>query len=140
MILERRGDAGRQDYADCLITLGEISLESENFDSAISDIKAGLEIQKQIYTESKDMRKLAESYYKLGMALAANDKPDEGIENYKKTLEMLKERLSVLEGLTEPGSSDLDEIKEMKDLIPEMEEKVYKEEAGKRKQERETNC
>lgn len=135
IILGRRGDAGKEDYADCLITLGEVSLESENFDSAIADIKAGVELQKSIFTESKDMRKLAESYYKLGMALAANNKPDEGIENYQKTLEILKERMKVLEELEEPGSSDLDEIKEMKDLIPEMEEKIedlkiYKEEVG----------
>lgn len=135
IILERRGDEGKKDYADCLITLGEVSLESENFDSAITDIKSGVEIQKSIFTESKDMRKLAESYYKLGMALAANNKPDEGIENYQKTLEILKERMKVLEGLEKPEPSDLEEIKEMKELIPEMEEKIedlkiYKEEVG----------
>lgn len=134
-IFQKRGDSGKEDYADCLITLGEVSMENENFESAIADIRAGLEIQKEIYTEGKDMRKLAHSHYMLGMALCADCKSAESMTSYETTLRIMKERLALLEAIEKPGASDEQEITEIKSLIPEVEEKItdlqnYIEEVG----------
>ncbi|XP_017772260.1 PREDICTED: protein HGV2 [Nicrophorus vespilloides] len=124
IILERRGEEGRLDYAECLVALGEVSMEGENFESAIADITAALEIQQERYTESKDKRHLAETYYKLGMALSANNNIQESINNYRKTVELLKNRMAVLEAIEIPGTSDANEIKDITNLLPDLDEKI----------------
>lgn len=128
LIFEKRGDKGKEDLAETLITLGEISLESENFESAISDIKQGLEIQKSLY--DKFSRKIAETYYKCGMALSTNSQIDEAIENFVFSLEYINNRIELLE---KDKVNNEDELKEIKSLVPEIEEKIldmknYKEE------------
>lgn len=128
LIFEQRADVGKKELADTLVTLGEVSMESENFESAIADIKQGLEIQKQIL--NADSRNLAETYYKLAVALSNNNQFDEAIENFNTSLDVLKKRI---ENLKVNEEQEKDEIKDIEALIPEIEEKIadiksYKEE------------
>lgn len=118
MIFENRGESGRNKLADTLIVLGEVSLESENFEAAVNDIKKGLEILDNL--PDKNERVLAETYYKLGMALSTNSQMDEAIDSFGKSLELLKGRIKHLE---EKGE-DKEEVEQMKGLVPELEEKI----------------
>lgn len=135
LILERRGDAAKAEYADCLITLGEVSLENEVFDSAITDIKTGLEIQQQLYkNDASKQRRLAETCYKLGLAHSTNNQIEDGVKCYEECLELLKKRIAAIE--RSETEQDKKELGDITALIPEIEEKIvdlktYKEEAAK---------
>lgn len=120
IIFTKRGAAARSDLAETLIALGEVSLESESFESAVNDIREGLEIQKILYDDTD--RALAETHYKLGMALSMNNKMDEAIENFNRSIQLLKNRIDKLN----EGEKDIDkkEVDEMMQLIPEIEEKI----------------
>ncbi|KAF5302084.1 hypothetical protein FQR65_LT08634 [Abscondita terminalis] len=131
IIFEQQGAAGRKGLSETLVLLGDVSLESENFESAVADIKAGLEIQKEIF--DPESRTLAETYYKVGIALATNNQIDEAIENYNASLEVLNRRLAKLK---EDEVNQEDEIKDIESLIPDIQDKIadmksYKEEATK---------
>ncbi|XP_019868148.2 protein HGV2 isoform X2 [Aethina tumida] len=133
-IFERKGEDGKKFLADTLIVLGEISLESENFESAVNDMKQGLEIQKAIY--SSDSRTIAESFYKLGITYATNTQIEEAVDCFKKSLDYLNNRINVLEKAEDKKDSVQEEIDEIKGLIPDIEEKIadmknYKEETYK---------
>ncbi|KAI4455833.1 nuclear autoantigenic sperm protein nasp -related [Holotrichia oblita] len=120
IIFTKRGEEAKPDLAETLITLGEVSLESENFESAVNDIRDGLEIQKLLYDDTD--RTLAETYYKLGMALSMNNKIEEAIENFNRTIQLLKNRIEKLKD----GQKSIEkkEVEEMRQLIPEIEEKI----------------
>lgn len=120
IIYENRGDSGKKNLAETLVVLGEVSLESENFQSAVSDIKRGLEIMKEL--EEKNERILAETHYKLGIALSTNSQMDEAVEQFNASLDLLKSRIKALED--EDKIKNETEITQMKELIPEIEEKI----------------
>jgi len=128
LIFEKRAETGRKQLAETLVALGEVSLESENFENAIVDIKQGLEIQKSLF--KSDSRNLAETYYKLAIALSTNNQIEEAIENFNTSLSILNNRIAKLK---ENEDQEKDEIKDIEGLIPEIEEKIadmksYKEE------------
>ncbi|KAF7278672.1 nuclear autoantigenic sperm protein isoform X2 [Rhynchophorus ferrugineus] len=125
----------KKNLAETLIILGEVSLESENFPSAINDIKQGLDIQKELF--SKDSRSVAETFYKLGIAYSTNSQIDEAVKCFESSLEYLKNRIKTLEDIKVMSQENKDEIEEIQGLIPDIEEKVtdmnlYKEEAIKK--------
>lgn len=120
IIFENRGESGRRSLADTLVVLGEVSLESENFEAAIADIKRGLEILLELKEPNK--RLLAETHYKLGIALSTNADMDEAVEQFNASLDLLKARITELE--EEKKHENETEIKQMKELIPEIEEKI----------------
>ncbi|XP_066258431.1 protein HGV2 isoform X2 [Euwallacea similis] len=125
----------KKSLAEALIVLGEVSLESENFESAINDIKQGLELQKELF--AKDSRTVAETLYKLGMAYSTNSQMDEAIQSFTNSLEYLKHRIATLKEIKPPTQEHDDEIEEIQGLIPEIEDKiadmhVYKDEAIKK--------
>lgn len=131
LIFEKRKDGDLKKLSETYIVLGEVAMESENFDGAVTDIQKGIEIQANICDASS--RLLSESYYKLGLALSMNSKTDEAIEAYTKSAKILKARL---EKLKEESDANKDEIGELESLIPDLEEKVvdlksYKEEVCK---------
>jgi nuclear autoantigenic sperm protein len=119
-IFVSRGADGKKNLAETLIVLGEISLESGNFSSAIEDIVEGLEIQKMLF--GCDSRTIAETFYKLGGAYSTNAQIDEAIESFCASYEYLTNKLKSLE--KENKEADAEEIEELKDLIPEVQEKI----------------
>ncbi|KAF5306917.1 hypothetical protein FQA39_LY00147 [Lamprigera yunnana] len=129
IIFEKRGVSGREGLSETLVMLGDVSLESENFENAVADIKAGLEIQKEIF--QSDNRSLAETYYKLGIAFSTNNQIDEAIGSYNSSLDVLNKRLVRLK---QNEVNERDEIKDIESLIPDITEKItdmksYKDEA-----------
>lgn len=120
IIFTERGEEAKPDLAETLITLGEVSLESENFESAVNDIREGLDIQKVLYDDTD--RTLAETHYKLGMALSMNNKLDEATENFNRSIQLLKNRIEKLKGTSR--NIEKKEVDEMRQLIPEIEEKI----------------
>lgn len=119
IIYENRGESGKRNLAETLVVLGEVSLESENFESAVTDIARGLEIMLEF--KEKNQRVLAETHYKLGMALSTNSQVDEAVDQFNSSLDLLKARIKALEEKKEDHET---EIKQMKELIPEIEEKI----------------
>lgn len=120
IIYEKRGEDGKKNLAEALIALGEISLESENFEYGIDDIKNGLEIMASL--PDKNERALAQTHYKLGIAFSTNSQIEEAIGHFNSSLELLKTRIKTLE--EEDKEKHEGEIAQMKELIPEIEEKI----------------
>merc|ERR1711936_976824 len=124
-----------------MLHLGEVSIENENYQQAVEDIKLCLTKQEKM---PKDARLRAEIHYHLGLAQAFHQQFDESIESHKAAIAILKERnknLKVMEtSSTSPRklAETNKEIAELEALIPEIEEKIVdtkdmKKEASKQK-------
>lgn len=121
-IYKKRGEDGKKNLAETLVTLGEVSLESENFESAINDIKEGLRMQKELFPE--DSRTVAETFYKLGVAYSTNTQIDEAVESFQGSLRYLRNRINNLEKVEDKKDGVAEEIEEVKGLVPDIEEKI----------------
>lgn len=121
--------------AECLLKLGEISIEQEIYDQAINDITESIRLQEE-QKEERDERMLAESFYQLGLAQQFNNLFTEANESYQKSINILQLRIEKLKAkLTQleqenpeqnesERNSIKDEINEMNDLLPEMTSKL----------------
>merc|ERR1712215_16864 len=115
-----------------ILTLGEISIENENYSQAVEDIQMCLKKQGAF---SKDSRLVAETHYQLGVAQGFNSQYDAAVESLSSAIQIIKERvknINVLvkssEGKKETGELEASiykkEIEELEELIPEIEEKI----------------
>eukprot|EP00088_Acartia_fossae_P038560 TRINITY_DN3_c0_g1_i12.p1 TRINITY_DN3_c0_g1~~TRINITY_DN3_c0_g1_i12.p1 ORF type:complete len:473 (+),score=213.12 TRINITY_DN3_c0_g1_i12:36-1421(+) len=116
---------------ETLLTLGEVSLESENYEQACQDIADCLEKRKKLYAE--DSRRIAETHYHLGVALGHFNKFDEAVVALESAIKVLKLRIDNLDKKTESKDESKAgdafytreaEVAELKALIPEIEEKI----------------
>ncbi|KPI93079.1 PREDICTED: protein HGV2 [Papilio xuthus] len=139
-ILKRRveaggGDAARTLLADVHLALGEVALESETYDKAVTDMMTCLEIQKELY--SSDDRCIAETHYQIGLANSLASSFDDAVTHFKNAANILESRIKALESanpkddatikkykLNDPFYSIEAEIKELKELLPEIQEKI----------------
>ncbi|KAI9339230.1 hypothetical protein BD770DRAFT_476761 [Pilaira anomala] len=117
VIFEKGDDKKTQlKLADVHLCLGDVSLETEKFNEALTDYEKAIEIKKGLLEE--DNRELAEAHYKYALALElSSDKSDQAIPELQKAVAVLKKRIETLE----PGSKEISEIKE---LIPDIEFKI----------------
>merc|ERR1712168_1750065 len=124
-----------------MLHLGEVSIENENYQQAVEDIKLCLTKQEKM---PKDARLRAEIHYHLGLAQAFHQQFDESVESHKAAIAILKERTKNLKVMETSSTSPRKlaetnkEIAELEALIPEIEEKIVdtkdmKKEAGKPK-------
>merc|ERR1712119_276673 len=124
-----------------MLHLGEVSIENENYQQAVEDIKLCLTNQEKM---PKDARLRAEIHYHLGLAQAFHQQFDESIESHKAAIAILKERTKNLKVMETSSTSPRKlaetnkEIAELQALIPEIEEKIVdtkdmKKEASKQK-------
>merc|ERR1711931_243950 len=122
-----------------MLHLGEVSIENENYQQAVEDIKLCLTKQEKM---PKDARLRAEIHYQLGLAQSFNHQFDESVESHKTAIAILKERSINLKEASTTSPRKLaetnKEIAELEALIPEIEEKIVdtkdmKKEAGKPK-------
>merc|ERR1711909_62181 len=115
-----------------ILTLGEISIENENYSQAVEDIQMCLKKQGAF---SKDSRLVAETHYQLGVAQGFNSQYDAAVVSLNSAIQIIKERvknINVLvkssEGKKETGELEASiykkEIEELEELIPEIEEKI----------------
>lgn len=98
----------------------------------MTDYEKAIEIKKSVLEE--DNRELAEAHYKYALALEfSSDKADEALPELQKAVAVLKKRIETLETGEGKGKEKqesnlskktLDEIAEIKELIPDMELKV----------------
>lgn len=149
------GAGARALLADTHLALGEVALESETYDKAVLDMQSCLEIQKELY--HSDDRRIAETHYQIGLANSLASNFEDAVTHFKNAANILETRIKTLEGPTaatddatvkkyssaDPLYTIEGEIKELKELLPEIQEKIqdmmdYKAETIKRV--RETLC
>jgi nuclear autoantigenic sperm protein len=118
--------------AECLLKLGEISIEQEMYEQAITDIGESIKLQEAEDKEQRDERMLAESFYQWGLAQQFNNQFNEAAESFQKSVNIIQLRIEKLKGKlagTWPeGDADAElekntikeEIAEMEALMPEM--------------------
>jgi len=121
--------------AECLMKLGEISIEQEIYEQAITDISESIRIQEEQKEEERDERMLAESFYQLALAQQFNNMFKEANETYQKSINIMQLRIEKLKGkLTLINKDEVDseaerntindEIAELEALLPEMMSKL----------------
>ncbi|KAJ8495814.1 hypothetical protein ONZ45_g12686 [Pleurotus djamor] len=88
--------------ADTYITLGDVSLETEKFEQAVSDYEAGLKLKADLLPISS--RQIAEAHYKLSIVLDLTPgKLSDSIAHAEKALESVEKRLSELQEALSSG-------------------------------------
>ncbi|KAF8949422.1 hypothetical protein BGZ47_003834 [Haplosporangium gracile] len=121
---------------DVHIALGDVSLESENFEQAVNDYREAITI-KEARLEADD-RQLAEAHYKLALALEYSPTESELTqEHIHKASNVLKDRIQKLNELLASGkgkaravdaseneSKMAAELVELHELVGEMEQKT----------------
>jgi len=95
IIYKRLGPDANVKLAEAKHALALVSMETEHYEQAIGDFKECLEYQKQIMP--LDDRRIAESYYNIGLAYSLDNKFAESLEWYRKSVETLKTRITNLE-------------------------------------------
>ncbi|XP_074077662.1 nuclear autoantigenic sperm protein isoform X2 [Macrotis lagotis] len=112
--------------AQAHLKLGEVSVESENYSQAIEEFQACLALQ-QKYLEAHD-RLLAETHYQLGLAYSYNSQYSEAVSQFTKSVEVIEKRLDMLneriKAAEAPSAEDEKEVEELKELLPEIKEKI----------------
>ncbi|KAG0233087.1 hypothetical protein B0O80DRAFT_65805 [Mortierella sp. GBAus27b] len=121
---------------DVHIALGDVSLESENFDQAATDFREAIKI-KEARLDSDD-RQLAEAHYKLALALEYSPTESENAPDHiHQAIKVLKARIEKLNSILSLGkgkgkATDMNESEtkmskeliELHELIGEMDQKV----------------
>lgn len=105
--------------AETHLKLGEVGLETEQYDQAILDFKECLAVQKQ-HLEAED-RLLAETYYQLGLAYTFDKQYDPAIENFKSAASVIEAKIAKLKKILEDGEKE----GKGKDLV-DFDDPVYK--------------
>jgi len=122
--------------ADTHLLLGEVATESEMYAEAVGEFKTGLTILTKI--EQPDSREIAQYYFQIGLAYAFAKSFDDAICSFKKSSEIIEQRICNLTeklGNSIPSeklgneanseeSAELKEIDELKALLPELQEKI----------------
>lgn len=122
--------------ADTHCSLGEVATESENYNQAIDEFKTGLKILDEI--EGSDSREIAQYYFQMGLAYSFDKKFPEAITSFKKSVEIIETRISLLKNkienkqtakdlgveLEDGSKTEVDEVQELTQLLPELQEKI----------------
>eukprot|EP00092_Neocalanus_flemingeri_P019597 GFUD01021229.1.p1 GENE.GFUD01021229.1~~GFUD01021229.1.p1 ORF type:complete len:431 (-),score=160.88 GFUD01021229.1:117-1409(-) len=107
-----------------ILSLGEVSIENENYSQAVEDIQSCI---KKLESLPKDSRIIAEAKYQLGVAQGFNAQYDEAVESLNSAIEVIKLRTkNIKESVKSSKSPSLQkmEITELEALVPEIEEKI----------------
>lgn len=122
--------------AESHLKLGEVSLETEQYERAIEDFNECLKIQKSVL-EPED-RLIAETHYQLGLAHCFNKQYDESIEHYRTAIKVIEDKIAKLTKFVQEGDkgekdpSKFDdplklaekEISELKEILPDIKGKI----------------
>ncbi|KAJ3305309.1 hypothetical protein HDV03_001602 [Kappamyces sp. JEL0829] len=99
------------ELADVHLSLGDVSLESENFDQAVKDYETALKLK--LEHAPQGYRELAEAHFKLALAFEYSELNEEAIEHVTCAMDALKKRISLL------GSEDGAKGKATETSLPE---------------------
>ncbi|XP_062583768.1 protein HGV2-like isoform X3 [Saccostrea cucullata] len=123
--------------AESFLKLGEVSLETENYEQAISDFKECLKIQEAEL--EPDDRLLAETHYQLGLAHGFNKQYDDSIDQYRKAIKVMEAKMNKLKQKVEEGTQGKgkeplpaddpikaaqQEIKDLEEILPDIRSKI----------------
>lgn len=122
--------------ADTHCSLGEVATESENYNQAIDEFETGLKILDEI--EGSDSREIAQYYFQMGLAFSFDKKFPQAITSFKKSVEIIETRISLLKNkienkqtakdlgveLEDGSKTEVDEVQELTQLLPELQEKI----------------
>lgn len=129
LVLVKRGPPGWKFLAEAYRLLGEVAMEGSNHESALIDFKACLNLQEKM--TPRDHRAIAEIHYQLGLAHAMANNFDISIEQFNQASALLEAKIVHLKTLQDapPQSDDPfytveGEIKELQELLPEIQEKI----------------
>lgn len=88
-------DAVKLKLADTLLTLGDVSLETEKFDQAIADYDQALALKVDLLPQSS--RQIAEAHYKLSIVLdLTSGRLNDAITHAERALDSVEARLAEL--------------------------------------------
>ena len=85
--------------SDTFQTLGEVSIENENYPQAIDDLQECLARRKRLMPE--DSRLIAETHYQLGVAQGFNIEFDNAVDSLNGAIHVLQKRIDNLKNKTE---------------------------------------
>ncbi|KAF8932873.1 hypothetical protein BGZ58_006749 [Dissophora ornata] len=137
VLYHRRGtEEALLKLGDVHIALGDVSLESENFEQAVADFREAIAVKEARL--DPDDRQLAEAHYKLALALEYSPtESDMAHEHINKAITVLRSRIEKLSELlgsgkgkaraTEANESETKmakELIELHELVAEMDQKV----------------
>merc|ERR1712002_182050 len=106
---------------ECLLCLGEVSLENENYSQAVADFTECL--GKRQATLPPDSRSIAETHYQLGVAQAFDGKVEDSELCLNNAISVLEARIANL-GRMETSDNLDQEVGDLKDLVTEIKEKI----------------
>lgn len=118
---------GRLKLAETLQKIGEISIEWDNNDNAVSILEECLKIRTAILTP--DDRLIALTYYNLGLAHSFKSDVQSANDNFQKAIDVIEKRIASLSDELEKAKVTQDtiaigayqkEINELKELLPDM--------------------
>ncbi|KAJ2491469.1 hypothetical protein IWW37_002244 [Coemansia sp. RSA 2050] len=107
-------------YAETLMLLGDVSMESESFGQAVKDFSAALEVKMQYLDDSN--RELAELYYKLALAHEYNQENNQALELMKDVQRILGNRLKIVEASDK--DEDAAEAESLKEVLDDVASKI----------------
>ncbi|XP_044016921.1 protein HGV2 isoform X2 [Aphidius gifuensis] len=122
IVFSKRGKTGIKQLAEAHRLLGEVAMESGNPEVAIADLENALTILETI--EPLDPRSMAELNYQLGLAHSLTNDFDKSISHFNKATTLLEARIKELESTNESVKKNEGEIAELKELLPEILEKI----------------
>merc|ERR1712059_16325 len=117
---DKKVEVGRR-ICEIFLHLGEVSLESENYDQAVEDLNQCL--TKRQGSLPSDSRSIAETHYQLGVAKASSGKMEEAETSLNNAVTVLETRVVNLRKM-ESSENLKREVSELQELIQEIKEKV----------------
>jgi len=117
---ERKAEAAAR-LCDCYLTLGEVSMEGENYAVAVADIAVCLDMRKK--SLPADSRSIAETHYQLGVAQAFAGTYYEAEASLHSAVRVLEARIASL-GKIEVSENIAREVEDLRTLVTEIKEKV----------------
>ncbi|KAJ2830084.1 hypothetical protein IWW50_000490 [Coemansia erecta] len=121
VIQEKATDSKAQlKYAETLMLLGDVSMESENFAQAVKDFAAALAVKQQFLGD--DNRELAEIYYKVALAYEYNQENNKALELMGDVQRILGNRLKALDG--SDSAEDREETESLQEVLADVAAKI----------------
>ncbi|XP_045130573.1 protein HGV2-like isoform X2 [Portunus trituberculatus] len=89
--------------AQIRLSLGEVCMESEDYEGAINEFKQCLQMQEPVL--EKDDRSLAETHYQLGLVYSLSDNFDSAVSHYTAAVDVIQLKIKNLQArVTEKNS------------------------------------
>jgi len=106
--------------ANVLVALGECMVVGENFEKALEEFNNALELQMKIFEPHN--RRIAETYYHIGITHKNKDDFEKAAEGFKKAGEVLRKTMEHIGSSGDPSSAE--ELSNLKKIIDDVDEQV----------------